>query len=221
MPNEDPTSQSPRMVQPTVAMEDALSLIEAPIDEAAQTPADTPSPVQAQDPAPAPAQKPVVTPSLTLSQALNLSGRKTVGKYVGSSGEIIMPVVGWLVCVKGAYYGHSFNLKSGRNRIGRAHDMDIKLLNDDSVSRSSVAVIIFEPKSRGFSIISGESDSLCYIDGKPLYDNDRCELHGYEEIEFGDQELNKFVFVPFCGERFHWPKNTSVNEPIARDNDDM
>ena len=217
VPDEELASKSSRMVPPTTGMEDALSPIDTLLDEHVNTPARAQTQTQAQ----AQAQDPASAPALTLSQALNLSGRKTVGKYVGSSGESIMPVVGWLVCVKGAYYGQSFNLKSGRNRIGRSHDMDIKLLNDDSVSRSSVAVIIFEPKSRGFSIISGESDSLCYIDGKPLYDNDRCELHGYEEVEFGDQELNKFVFVPFCGERFHWPKNTSENESIARENDDM
>lgn len=140
------------------------------------------------------------TPSL--SQSISRSGR-TVGKYISnSSGESIAPVVGWLVGVKGACYGQSFNLKSGRNKIGRSHEMDVKLLNDDSVSRTSVAVIVFDAKGGEFSILPGESDSLCYVNESALYE--RKILSGYEEIEFGDKSLNKYIFVPFCGERFQW-----------------
>lgn len=139
---------------------------------------------------------------MTLSKQLSLSGR-TVGKYISNStGESIAPVVGWIVGIKGAYRGQSFNLKSGRNKIGRSHEMDIKLLNDDSVSRASAAVIIFDAKAGRFFIVPGDSDSLCYVDDKALYE--RMELAGYEKIEFGDAGMNKYVFVPFCGERFSW-----------------
>ena len=57
----------------------------------------------------------------------------TVGYYAQVIG--VEPVVGWLVCIKGAYRGESFKLKSGRNFIGRAANMDIVLGADQSVSR--------------------------------------------------------------------------------------
>ncbi|MBQ4040178.1 MAG: FHA domain-containing protein [Oscillospiraceae bacterium] len=137
-----------------------------------------------------------------LQQEISRSGR-TVGKYISNAaGESIMPVVGWLVSVKGPCYGQSFQLKNGRNKIGRAHEMDVKLLNDNSVSRACVASVIYDSKAAEFSIVAGESDSLCYLNGKALYE--RTVLTGYEEIEFGDSGLNKYVFVPFCGKNFTW-----------------
>lgn len=144
---------------------------------------------------------------LTLSQAISRSGR-TIGKYISdSSGESISPVTGWLVAVKGAYFGRSFELNSGKNRIGRSHDMDVKLLNEESVSRTSAAVIIFDSKVQEFSILPGESDWLCYVNDKAVYE--RVILKGYEEIEFGDSGLNKYIFIPFCNERFQWDTYSS------------
>ena len=98
--------------------------------------------------------------------------------------------------------GQSFALHSGRNKIGRSQDFDVRLLNDESVSRSCVAVIMFDAKASTFSIISGDSDSLCYVNGEALYE--RKVLVGYEQIELGDSERNMFVFVPLCGEQFSW-----------------
>lgn len=138
----------------------------------------------------------------TLSMQISRSGR-TVGKYFSKeTGDNILPVTGWLVSVKGVYFGRSFELKSGKNKIGRSHDMDVKLLNDESVSRNSTAVIVFDSKQQEFSILPGESDWLCYVNGKALYE--RVVLNGYEEIEFGDSEKNKYMFVPFCGKQFQW-----------------
>lgn len=140
--------------------------------------------------------------NMTLSMQISRSGR-TVGKYFSKeTGDTILPVTGWLVSVKGVYFGRSFELKSGKNKIGRSHDMDVKLLNDESVSRSSAAVIVFDSKQQEFSILPGESDWLCYVNGKALYE--RVVLNGYEEIEFGDSENNKYMFVPFCGKQFQW-----------------
>lgn len=156
------------------------------------------------DPPPESKPEPKVEPALgiSLSQAISRSGR-TVGKYISASGsEGVAPVVGWLVGVKGASQGQSFNLKSGRNKIGRSHEMDVKLLGDESVSRTSAAVIVYDAKAREFSILPGDSDSLCYVNDKAVYE--RLQLCGYEKIEFGDAGLNMYVFVPFCGERFSW-----------------
>ena len=65
-----------------------------------------------------------------------------------------------------------------------------------------MAAIMFDAKASTFSIISGDSDSLCYVNGEALYE--RKVLVGYEQIELGDSERNMFVFVPLCGEQFNW-----------------
>lgn len=137
-----------------------------------------------------------------LKEQLRKSGR-TIGKFTSSNDvETVDPVVGWVVCVKGQYFGQSFALKSGKNKMGRSSEMDVKLLNDESVSRTCVATIVFDTRTAGFSIIPGESDSLCYVNNEALYE--RMALNGFEEIELGDSEQNKFIFVPLCGERFDW-----------------
>lgn len=138
----------------------------------------------------------------SLKNEISKVGR-TVGKYISSSSEdVIEPVVGWLICVKGTYFGQSFQLKTGKNKIGRGKEFDVKLLNDDSISRTCMAVIAYDGKAREFSVWAGESDKLSYLNGKALYE--RVVLNGYEEIEFGDSEKNKFIFVPLCGEKFAW-----------------
>lgn len=142
------------------------------------------------------------TNAIDLRAQLKKSGR-TVGKFTSSNNDdVAEPVVGWLVCVKGTYFGQSFALKSGKNRIGRSMEMDVKLLNDESVSRTCVASIVFDTRAGEFSVIPGESDSLCYVGAEALYE--RKALAGFEEIELGDSEKNKFVFVPLCGEKFDW-----------------
>lgn len=128
---------------------------------------------------------------------------KTTSKYIKTSeGQTVESVVGWLVGVKGVYYGQCFTLKSGVNKVGRSDSMDIALLRDTSISRSIVVKIIYDSKKNEFNAMPGDSSSLCYIDNEALYE--RKTLAGFEEFEFGDEEKNKFVFVPLCGEQFHW-----------------
>jgi len=141
--------------------------------------------------------------SSSLSSAISKSGR-TVGKYISAtSGESIAPVVGWIIGVKGDDYGRPYNLKSGKNRIGRSSDMDV-CLTDESVSRSSVGVIAFDSKQKEFSLLPGESDSLCYLNGRAIYE--RQVLKYGDELEFGDCELNKYIFIPLCSDTFSWDK---------------
>lgn len=131
----------------------------------------------------------------------------TKGIYIsqGNTGEsIVYPVVGWLVCVKGEEKGKSFNLRNGRNKIGRSELMDVKLLREATVSRTVQASIIYDSKERVFSIVPGESNGLCYVNGSALYE--RVVLQSYDEIQFGDTEENKYLFVAFCGEKFNWDK---------------
>lgn len=121
---------------------------------------------------------------------------KTVAFY--DIGEV-EPPVGWLVCVHGAYIGHAFACKAGRNRIGRNLDMDICLSEDSSISRDTHAVIIYEPKKRIFYLQAGSSTGLTYHNSELIFDH--SELHSYDKVELGKAE---FLFFALCGEQFTW-----------------
>ena len=102
----------------------------------------------------------------------------------------VEPVVGWLVCVKGVQQGASFPLIGGRNRVGRAADMDVVLPSDQEISRNTHCVITFDPASEAFYLQSGESRGLTYLNGK-----------AHDKIRAGATTL---LFVPLCGAQFHW-----------------
>ena len=111
----------------------------------------------------------------------------------------VEPVTGWLVCVEGESYGESFNIKSGRNLIGRGSNMDIALVGEISVSREKQAILIFEPMKQQFIIQPGEGSSLTYVNDELLLSH--VQLKPYDKIRMGNA---LFVFVPFCGDSFNW-----------------
>ena len=111
----------------------------------------------------------------------------------------IEPVTGWLVCVKGEYFGQSFNLKAGQNFIGRALNMDIPLPQDTKISRNKHVLIIYDPQNRVFFIQQGEGRQLTYLNGTLLLGHQ--DIKAYDEIALGD---SGFVFIPCCGEHFDW-----------------
>ena len=162
---------------------------------------DTPHLQAEVSPAPEPIPEPISEPPKKLGDRIDSIG-KTTAKYISyANGEVTYPVVGWLVCVKGVYYGKSFPLKSGVNRIGRSSEFEVAMLLDNSVSHEVVVKILYDPKKSTFAALPGES-ALCYIDGNCIYE--KTDLSGYEKIELGDSEKNCFVFVPFCGPSFTW-----------------
>ena len=177
-----------------------------------------PAPPKAAAPKPEiPPQPRAAQPAHSLEEEVEHS-RRTVGKYVSAKdGAAIAPVVGWIVGVQGDNYGRSFPLTSGVNRIGRSHQMDVKLMNDDSVARSCVAVIEYDRAANAFSMLPGESGSLCYLNGEAVCG--REQLRGFDLLEFGNSELNKYLFVPLCGEQFRWKqaeaKTIDAEEPEA------
>lgn len=109
------------------------------------------------------------------------------------------PVVGWLVCIKGEYFGECFKLKSGRNFIGRSPEMDIQLSMDFAVSRQKHAVIIYEPKARIFIAQPGESRELFYLNDEVVLSN--ATLKQSDVIMIGETKL---MFIPLCGKQFSW-----------------
>ncbi len=150
------------------------------------------APAPAAPAAPSPAKSPLKS---AIQSADSMP--KTVAYYnLPSDSE---PVVGWLVCIKGDYLGESFNLKSGRNNIGRAGNMDIVLAKDGRVSRDRHAAVVYEPNKREFLVQSGESSGLTYLNGellmgfKPFVQDDKLTVGGCE-----------FLFKPLCGADFSW-----------------
>lgn len=126
----------------------------------------------------------------------NLEDTKTMAFYDVGVSE---PVVGWLVCVKGEYVGESFNLKTGRNTIGRSLKMDVLLSKEVSVSRDRHAIITYEPKHRKFYIQPGEGSGLTYRNDELIMLP--TEIKNYDKIQIGNCEM---IFCAFCGENFSW-----------------
>ncbi len=109
------------------------------------------------------------------------------------------PVVGWLVVTKGLGKGHSFEIGEGNNSVGRDKSQKISLdFGDMSISRENHFKILYEPKSRKFYVMLGESRNITYL-------NDNifgiAEIKNFDRITLGDTEL---TFIGFCGENFSW-----------------
>ncbi len=109
------------------------------------------------------------------------------------------PVVGWLVCISGNYFGQAFPLKSGRNFVGRSDGMDVCLKGEVTVSRDRQAVITYEPHERIFLAEPGDSRELFYINNDVVLDS--VEIKPYDILSLGKVDL---VMVPFCTKDFAW-----------------
>ena len=109
------------------------------------------------------------------------------------------PVVGWLVCTSGKYFGQSFQLKSGRNFIGRSAQMDVCLEGENSVSRERHAIILYEPRERMFIAQPGDSRELFYINDEVVLDN--AVLKPYDIISVGKVNMR---IIPCCTKEFAW-----------------
>ena len=110
----------------------------------------------------------------------------------------VLPV-GWLIGTVGPHFGEAFACSSGRNRIGRANDLEIILSKDSEITRESHAVLTYEPIKRTFYIQAGESRGIVYLNEEPVLSH--SELHAYDKLRLGGSE---FVFLPLCGEHFTW-----------------
>lgn len=136
-------------------------------------------------------------PSAAASASPDMDDNKTVSYYTQSMGAD--PVVGWLVCIEGSYFGESFKLKSGRNFIGRSASMDVALTGDNSVSRERHAIVIYEPKARIFIAQPGDSRELFYLNDEVVLNNEK--LKNYDVLTIGNLKL---MLVACCGEHFSW-----------------
>lgn len=145
--------------------------------------------------------EPVIkTTPMNQTQSILSDDDKTVKVDINTeSGEEF--AVGWLICIKGNHVGHDFRLHSGRNFIGRGHDMDVRLDGDTSVSRASQAVVVYDPKSRSYLAQPGESRELFYVNGEVSLESKL--LKAYDQLEIGNTTL---LFLPLCNDIFDWSK---------------
>lgn len=118
--------------------------------------------------------------------------------YLGETTGI-QPVTGWLVCVEGPQMGQDYRIMAEKNFIGRAEEMQIRLIGDNAVSRRNHAVIVYDPKKRNFYLLPGDASGLAYHNNEAVYTP--AELNAYDLIQLG---RSKFVFVPLCGPHFEW-----------------
>lgn len=137
-------------------------------------------------------------------------GEMTVQFYSkGNAGE---PVVGWLVCIEGDAWGKSYELKTGKNRIGRSSTMDIAILGDNSVSRDTHAVVMFEPHKKEFIMSVNECGGMVYINDEIL--SSVVKLANKDILTIGNTKL---IFVPLCDEEFDWGNPTQIQHiPLQR-----
>lgn len=126
-------------------------------------------------------------------------------KWYSAEG-VVEPVSGWLVCIKGKCVGKSYNLKTGRNYIGRGSNMDVILEGDTRISRNKHGIITYEPRSKMFFIQPGESAELFYVNELVVLNT--LKLNPYDKILMGSTEL---LFVPFCSENFAWEESEKAS----------
>lgn len=107
------------------------------------------------------------------------------------------PVCGWLICISGSQKGRSLDVFSGRNFAGRAKSMDIRLTDDDAISRDKHFSVVYDPRNIKFAIVSGNGETQ--LNGKTI--NGAADLHEDDEILVGK---TKYLFVPYCNEERNW-----------------
>ena len=113
------------------------------------------------------------------------------------------PVVGWLVIVKGPGRGNAVRLGYGWNSIGRDVSQRVRLdFGDPQISRLNHAKLLYDPRSRRFTLTLGESTNPTYIRGEVVLAP--TELKSEDRIQLGNTEL---MFVALCGTTFDWQES--------------
>lgn len=125
-------------------------------------------------------------------------GQATIGYFGAVETE---PVVGWLVAISGSHYGEDFKLKTGRNFIGRASNMDVCLSGDASISREKHAIVLYEPRGNVFLVQPGDAKELFYLNDNVVLA--AAEINAYDVLSLGETNL---LFIPCCSDKFNWDR---------------
>ena len=131
----------------------------------------------------------------------NLPGDADPDRTVGVAAKTLgfEPVVGWLVCIEGASRGSDYGIRTARNAIGRAPDMDICISGDATISRDTHAILSFDPETATFRLLCGKNRSIIYVNDEAV--DTATDLAPRDLIRLGRTTL---MFVPLCDDRFSW-----------------
>ena len=121
----------------------------------------------------------------------------TISMAQASSGN--EPVVGWLLGLTGKTTGQAFELKAGKNFIGKAPSNDVCIPDDVTVGLTRHAAVLYEPRERVFIALPSEGKELLYLNGELLVKS--AQLKAYDRLKAGNTEL---LFFPLCTEKFAW-----------------
>ena len=131
-------------------------------------------------------------------------GGKTIGIMQSQMG--FDPVVGWLACVAGPSRGRSYTIRGGINSIGRSDRMDITITGDMKLSAENHAKLSYSERNNRFNLIPGDGRNIIYLNGEEVFA--ATPLKAYDLIDFGETKL---LFIPLCGEKFTWKKETETD----------
>jgi hypothetical protein len=106
-------------------------------------------------------------------------------------------VVGWLIGLSGASRGESFEVRIGRNILGRDRRSDV-IVNDDQAS-SHHADLVFRPEEKRFILMDHNSTNGTYVNEVEI--EPRRDLVTKDVIRIGSQ---RYLFMPLCDEAFYW-----------------
>ncbi|WP_299080146.1 FHA domain-containing protein [uncultured Ruegeria sp.] len=108
--------------------------------------------------------------------------------------------VGWLVVTGGPGRGASIGLTEGLMQIGRNDDQAIQLdFGDTGISRSSHAVVAYDPEDRKCYLGHGGKANLVRLNGKPVLST--VPLASGDLIRISETSVR---FVAFCDDGFDW-----------------
>lgn len=128
------------------------------------------------------------------------------GASVGSAGDAIEFIAGWLVVVEGLGRGSALGLGYGYNKIGRGGDARASIdFGDGKISRGAHCVVIYEPRERVFTLEHRDGVNPTYLNGQHVREGRTLDTG--DEIEIGKTKLR---FVPLCGPDWDW--NDSLTE---------
>lgn len=108
--------------------------------------------------------------------------------------------VGWLVITNGPGRGSCVTVTEGLMQIGRNDDQAIQLdFGDTGISRSSHAVIAYDPEDRKCYLGHGGKANLVRLNGKPVLST--VPLASGDLIRISETSLR---FSAFCDDGFDW-----------------
>ena len=124
---------------------------------------------------------------------------RTVGYLWDGGDEETQPVVGWLVCVRGAECGRDWKLSYGRNDIGTQPPADILLNTSEHLKECRVCSVICDEKHKK-TILDPGKGPLVYYNNKLILEP--VELKNGDEIGIEGYVL---CFQGFCGiQKNYW-----------------